>query len=369
MNAIWKSALAACAAVVSLHAAADVTFYEHDNFQGRAYTTNDPINNFKQFGFNDRASSVVVTGRTWEVCEHANFEGRCLILRPGSYPSLGSMNMNDRLSSAREVHRDRHDDESRYAPRPMPGQITFYEHDDFRGRAFASEGDVPNFREFGFNDRASSVVVLGERWEACEHINFGGRCVILRPGRYPSLAAMGLNDQVSSVRAIHPTARFDDGRYAPHPVPAYDWRRRPEERVYQVNVSSVRAVYAAPQQRCWVEREQVVREQRGDANVAGAVVGGIVGGILGHQIGGGTGRDIATAGGVVAGAAIGANVGRDGQPVTSTQNVQRCAAVPASGHPDYWDVTYNFRGVEHHMQMSTQPGPTVLVNDNGEPRL
>ena len=368
MKAILKSALAVVAAVLSIHASAEVTFYEHDNFDGRAFTAQEPVDNFRRFGFNDRASSVVVVGEPWEVCDDADFRGRCMILRPGSYPSLRDMNMNDRLSSARAIGRDRRYDEGRYAPQPMMGQITFYEHDGFQGRAFATEGDVENFKRFGFNDRASSVVVLGQRWEACEHVNFTGLCVILRPGRYPSLSSMGLNDRISSVRIVHPTARFHDGRYAPPPVPVYDWRRRPEERIHEARVTSVRAVFAAPQQRCWVEREQVVQEQRRDPNVGGAVVGGILGGILGHQIGGGTGRDIATVGGAVAGAAIGANVGRDAQ-TTSIQNVQRCAATPAQGRPDYWDVTYQFRGIEHHMQSTSPPGATVLVNDNGEPRL
>ena len=364
MKAILKSALAIAATVLAAHASADVTFYEHDNFQGRAFTADEPVRNFRQFGFNDRASSVVVSGRPWEVCEAADFGGRCIILRPGSYPSLRAMDLNDRLSSAHEVERDRRHDDGRYAPQPMPGQITFFEHPGFQGRAFNADNEVVNFRRFGFNDRASSVVVLGERWEVCEHVNFTGLCVILRPGRYPDLASMGLNDSISSVRPIQPAARYRDERFAPQPVPAYDWRRRPEERIYEVRVTSVRAVIAAPQQRCWVEREQV---QRNDPNVGGAVVGGVIGGILGHQIGGGTGRDIATVTGVVAGAAIGANAGRDAT-VTSTQNVQRCATVPSQSRPEYWDVTYNFRGADHHVQMTAPPGPTLTVNENGEPR-
>jgi uncharacterized protein YcfJ len=36
--------------------------------------------------------------------------------------------------------------------------------------------------------------------------------------------------------------------------------------------------------------------------------------------------------------------------------------------PDYWDVTYNFRGIEHHVQLSSPPGPTLTVDDNGDPR-
>ena len=369
MNAFLKTVLALTAAVLSAHASAQVTFYEHDNFDGRAFTTQRPVGNFNQFGFNDRASSVAVTGGPWEVCDDADFRGHCVVLRPGHYPSLRAMNLNDRLSSARPVGRDRPRDEGRYAPPPMPGQITFFEHDGFQGRAFAADGDVADFRQFGFNDRASSVMVLGERWEACDNVNFSGRCVILRPGRYPDLGAMGLNNRVSSVRVVRPTARVDDRRYAPRPVPVYDWRRRPEERLHEADVVAVNAVFNTPQQRCWIEREQVVQEQqRGEPNVGGAVVGGILGGILGHQIGNGTGRDIATVGGAVAGAAIGANVGRDGQIVT-TQNVQRCAPTAARGRPDYWDVSYVFRGVEHHVQMTVPPGRTVTVNDEGEPRL
>ena len=75
---------------------------------------------------------------------------------------------------------------------------------------------------------------------------------------------------------------------------------------------SVRAVVGPPEQRCWVERQQVV-EDRGNANVGGAIVGALIGGVLGHQIGGGRGRDVATAGGAVAGAAIGSNAGGGGR--------------------------------------------------------
>jgi uncharacterized protein YcfJ len=36
--------------------------------------------------------------------------------------------------------------------------------------------------------------------------------------------------------------------------------------------------------------------------------------------------------------------------------------------PAYYDVTYNFRGMEHHVQMAAPPGPTIIVNERGEPR-
>jgi len=179
-----------------------------------------------------------------------------------------------------------------------------------------------------------------------------------------------LNDRVSSVRNVSRNARVDDNRYAPVAAPVYDNRRRNSERLYEANVTSVRAVVGTPQQRCWVEREQVTQDQRSGANVPGAIVGAIIGGVLGHQVGSGRGQDLATAGGAVAGGLVGSNVGRDrgGQQPAQFQDVQRCANAPSQARPDYWDVTYNFRGQEHRMQMAAPPGPTVTVNAKGEPR-
>jgi len=247
-------------------------------------------------------------------------------------------------------------------------QVTFYEYEGFEGRSFTAEEQIGNLGRYGFNDRASSVVVLGDLWEVCEGVRFGSRCVVLRPGRYPSLAAMGLNDRVSSVRSVSRNARIDDGRYAPAPVAAHNYQRRDNERLYEVNITSVRAVVGPPQQRCWVDREQVV-EDRPKANVGGAIAGAIIGGILGHQVGGGRGQDIATAGGAVAGAAVGANIGRDGGGQQArTQDVQRCENIPSQARPEYWDVTYSFRGQDHHVQMASPPGSTITVNEQGEPK-
>jgi uncharacterized protein YcfJ len=103
-------------------------------------------------------------------------------------------------------------------------------------------------------------------------------------------------------------------------------------------------------------------------NVGGMLLGGLIGGVLGHQVGGGSGKDLATVGGAVAGAAVGANVaGRNGGTVVGSQDVQRCETTQ-SQTPAYWDVTYNYRGMEHRVQMSAPPGATIAVNGNGEPR-
>jgi uncharacterized protein YcfJ len=151
--------------------------------------------------------------------------------------------------------------------------------------------------------------------------------------------------------------------------PAYDYRRRENERLYEANVTYVRAVVGPPQQRCWVEPALVDNGSAAGVNIPGAILGGAVGGIIGHQIGGGRGQDIATGIGVLGGAAVGANVRPGTNGLVYSQNVQRCEYVPASSRPDYWDVTYVFAGTEHRAQMTVPPGPTILVNAQGEPRV
>lgn len=166
---------------------------------------------------------------------------------------------------------------------------------------------------------------------------------------------------------------------APEPVyqyPAYpqvqqqqdrrDFRRRNQERLFEAPVTSARAVIGSGQ-RCWIEREEVVQQPQ--RNVPGAIAGAVIGGILGHQVGNGSGRDLATVGGAVVGAAVGSNVGRQGSGgQVQTQDVQRCTQA-SNAQPDYWDVTYTFRGIGHRVQMTSQPGRTILVNANGEPRV
>lgn len=78
--------------------------------------------------------------------------------------------------------------------------VTLYQDDNFQGRSFASSGEITDLRQLQFNDRASSVVIHGERWTLCSDADFRGQCVTLAPGRYPSLRAMGLNDSLSSLR-------------------------------------------------------------------------------------------------------------------------------------------------------------------------
>jgi uncharacterized protein YcfJ len=246
-------------------------------------------------------------------------------------------------------------------------QITFYENEGYRGRAFTTNNTVQNFDRTGFNDRARSVIVDRGRWEVCTDAGFGGDCVVLRTGSYDSLSGLGMNDRISSVRPVSENIRYDNDP-VPRSEPVYEYRRRSNERVSEATVTSVRAVMGTPEQRCWVEREQVSDNSNNGSNVGGTIVGAILGGVLGHQVGGGRGKDVATAVGAIAGGAAGNNIsGKSNSGNTYDRDVQRCSDV-SDARPAYWDVSYNYRGREHYVQMSSPPGSTILVNANGEPR-
>ena len=205
MNPTSRHMLALAALAFTTQAAAQVTFYEHPNFRGESFTVDRPIRNMERPGFNNRASSAIVRGEAWEVCDTPGFTGRCVILRPGEYPSLGALDMNDSVTSVRpEAERS-----ARVEPPvavPRPAQITLYGRENFEGRAITVDRPVGSLARLDFDQRASSAVVQGGAWEVCDDERFGGRCMILEPGRYPSLAAAGMDNRISSLR------RVDDDR-------------------------------------------------------------------------------------------------------------------------------------------------------------
>jgi uncharacterized protein YcfJ len=360
-----RTALAAVALGAAGAASAGITFYQHPEFTGRSFTARGPVANFMDYGFNDKASSVIVSGEPWEVCDDAGWRGQCIILRPGDYPSLREMGIGNRISSARQIDRRMRYDESRYAPYLPTPQITLYERDNFEGRSFDATSDIVSLARFSFNDMASSIVITGGRWEVCEDSSYHGRCLVLRPGRYPSLHGSGLGNKITSLRLVPAGTLVEDARYAPlaeMPVQT-QWQPRPEEAIYQAQVVSSRAVYTnGGQGQCWISHDEVSSDQRRDNRVGGAVIGGLLGGIIGHQIGD---SNAATVGGAIGGAAVGAAIGNNVH--IGGQDVQHCSS-QVQGPPQYWDTTYAWKGVQHHVQTTAAPGTTVTVNEYGEPR-
>src|SRR5687768_15416001 len=101
MNAICRSAMAIGALAIAAQASAQITLYENTRFRGQSTTVDRPAGSLERYGFNNRASSAVVSGEPWEVCNGPGFSGRCAVLPPGRHESLGDM--NDGITSARPV--------------------------------------------------------------------------------------------------------------------------------------------------------------------------------------------------------------------------------------------------------------------------
>ena len=245
-------------------------------------------------------------------------------------------------------------------------QIVIYEREGFHGRSVAINGEMRNVERRALGDTAASAVVEHGRWEVCERPRFEGRCAVLRRGNYPDLRSTGLQWNIASIRPAQDGRRYDLEPQA-SAGDDYAYRRRASERTQEVPIRDVRAIMGAANQRCWVERQNVP-VANSNANVGGAVAGALIGGILGHQVGNGRGRDVATGVGAVAGAVTGNNLAGNSGAAYASQDVQRCQTV--QGTPAYYDVSYDFRGVRHTVQMSAPPaGNTIIVNERGEPRM
>jgi hypothetical protein len=176
---------------------ADVVLYVDDDFRGRELAVAGDVRNLSQSGFNDEVSSVLVKRGHWELCEAADYRGRCEVLPPGSHASLRRIDLNDRVSSLRRIAPQAAADSG-----VADGDVVFYWDAGFAGRSFGVSEDLADFARTGFNDRASSVSVRRGRWEICATANYGGRCEVLEAGDYANLRELQLNDKVSSVRRV-----------------------------------------------------------------------------------------------------------------------------------------------------------------------
>jgi hypothetical protein len=205
------------AAGSGLAAAQAITFFEYDNFGGRRFDADNAVANFDEYGYNDRARSVIVNFGQWQLCTDSYFRGRCVTLSPGQYNNLGAIGVANNISSARQT--------GHANPVPLPGpgpiqgaQVVFYDRYDFGGSSFGINGRFDNLDQTPWNDRAASMVVQAGTWELCDDAYFQGRCERYGPGSYPNLG--GQAGRVSSLRpvgnappvvVVPPTTWYPDG--------------------------------------------------------------------------------------------------------------------------------------------------------------
>lgn len=181
-----------------------VDLYGQPGFQGKTLRLERDANNFSAYRYNDRASSVIVQGGTWELCTDADFGGTCRTFAPGRYPSLG-YGMTKAISSARPVQS--HDEAraihgggwNRHRRDESSNPIVLFSEDGASGRSLAVVGDLPDLSTANFNDATRSMVIESGYWEFCSDSYYRGQCRVMGPGQYQHLEPV-LYRSISSIR-------------------------------------------------------------------------------------------------------------------------------------------------------------------------
>lgn len=185
-----------------------IELFGQSGMSGRSLKLDADAETLEGTGFNNRASSMVVTQGTWQLCAEPNYAGTCRIYPPGQYPDLG-YGMAKEVSSARLVRTHREAPVVLVAPPfdtsvPVaPGaRVILFAGENFRGESIAISEPNPALRRSGFDDAAASMMIEGGRWLICSETYFRGECKVLSPGRYPRLGAAGLQRDISSLRPV-----------------------------------------------------------------------------------------------------------------------------------------------------------------------
>ncbi|MEO7741731.1 MAG: beta/gamma crystallin-related protein [Usitatibacter sp.] len=174
-----------------------VILFARENFRGESIALSEPNAALRRAGFDDAAASMVIEGGRWLICSEAYFRGECKVMNPGRYPRLGAVGLQRDVSSLRPVGGPAPVVAARANPN---AHVELFSEPDFGGRVFAAKRDVSNLGPTDFNDRASSIVIYDGQWEMCTDGEYGGRCIVMGPGRYGQIG--GLTRQLSSLRRV-----------------------------------------------------------------------------------------------------------------------------------------------------------------------
>ena len=174
---------------------ARVILFDDNDFRGESLAVSGMNGALSRSGFDNAAASMIVEGGRWLFCSEPYFRGDCKVMGPGRYRTLRDVGLERNIASLRPAGGG-----DAPAARAPNGDIEIFTEPNFGGRSLASRRDISNLGPTEFNDRASSIVVSSGRWEVCTDGEYGGRCVVLGPGRYPALG--GFANQISSLRRV-----------------------------------------------------------------------------------------------------------------------------------------------------------------------
>jgi len=226
-----KTLLAASLALIGAAQAAEITIYKQPSFSGGDQTFTRDMTTLQGTGVFDQSKSIVVRSGQWQACSQPNFQGDCLVLGRGQYPTLPGQ-LAGRIESLREVSQVA-DAEDRYARWRWEGggwreRANFVRRDDDRndrygaksyGDGYGRDGhgrgalvlfaegnstrydrDVDNLARTPYRDGAERMVIREGRWEICVMPDYRGMCRVYEPGVYSNLGRF--NNQIGSIRRI-----------------------------------------------------------------------------------------------------------------------------------------------------------------------
>ena len=169
-----------------------LTVYSEANYGGVQETLSGDTPTLKAIGGDNRVHSVKIDGRdAWELCEAANYGGRCIIL-PRSEPDLASRRWNGRVSSARRIYGTG----ATTAGISLSG-VELFSEPEFRGHSTKVTSAERSLSDSA--GRVASMRVRAGRWELCEQPGFRGRCILVA-GDISDVRSIGIVDHVGSLR-------------------------------------------------------------------------------------------------------------------------------------------------------------------------
>lgn len=189
--------------------AADITLYADDDYRGRALGVVIDERHLAVLNFDERTSSVVIENGTWVLCSDEDYGGQCVTLEPGRYASLQALGLDNSVTSVRRKDPasigsfGRIEATARTGQPVAPtvaGDIVLYAANDYGGASQLADESQVDLRSESLPGKATSTVIAGGTWELCDDTFYRGQCVTLGPGKYPSLAELGLTRGVASVR-------------------------------------------------------------------------------------------------------------------------------------------------------------------------
>jgi hypothetical protein len=142
---------------------AALILFSGENYSGEAVNVFDPIYALPEIGFNDRTRSVAVLSGAWEICQHSDFTGRCVLLRE-DVPDLRYFDLDGEISSVRPIYEYTDAAHGLMFVRDSSGYIRYadearYGQDDYDygyGRSSRIEvyhyGYSPAYRSYGYYD-------------------------------------------------------------------------------------------------------------------------------------------------------------------------------------------------------------------------